>query len=774
MVKAVACSLCGLTTTAPLYDDAGNPYCCPACREVAQLLAEKPAVAGEPSTAPDRTEEATLALGDLWCTSCAWFIEETLKRTPGVAQAQVNFVRREARVVYDPTATNLEKLARRIRRFGYRAWLPGESPPDEEEAIVNRLLISAVFVMHIMVTSFILYARDLLGLSSPDTAWLVHFFHITLFVAAVPVMFLLGWPILRTGLISLLRKQPNMHTLIAIGAFSAFALSTRNLFLGHEHVYFDTASMLLFLVTIGHWLEVRARLAGSRAVERLWQQVPREALWITPEGEKRVPVDALPRGARVRVTAGEPFPVDGVVASGEGDVDESLLTGEPIPVYRKPGDRVYAGTVSVDGTFEVIVTAVGPETVAGQIGRMLHQALWQKAPVERLADRIAAFLVPFAVLLAAGTFAYWSRTAGYEVGLMHALSVLLIACPCALGLATPLTLWVGLQRAAEEGVLLRNTSVLERLATVRAVFFDKTGTLTSQPLRLHGLVVEGVDDHQFLQWVATAEAAAQHPVAEAIVAAAQEKGLRVGSPNEFAALPGHGIVARVNGVTLLVGNERLFEREKATVPDRLADMARTLRAEGRCVVLAGWGGQARGLLALDEEARPEAAEAIRALERMGCQVAVLTGDDDQAGRRWAALLGVPVFAGLRPEDKLEHIRAAKGPTVVVGDGINDGPALAAADVGIAVGRGADVARAAADVILMRDDLRLVPWLLRLARAGMRKVRQNLAWAFVYNAVGLALAVAGYLQPVIAAFAMVASSLIVTTNALRLRHFSALE
>ena len=767
----VTCALCGLTTSAPLYDDAGNAYCCPACREVAHLLAEDRATSAPTFVVQadeTATEEATLGLGDMWCTSCAWLIEETLKRTPGVADVQVNFVRQEARVLYNPERTNISRLAKRIRRLGYQVALPGEDAGDESNAILNRLLISFVFVMHIMLISFILYARDLLGLNTADTQWLVDFFYIILFVAALPVMFILGLPILRTGLVTLIRRQPNMHTLIAIGAFSAFGLSTRNLILGYKHVYFDTASVLLFLVTIGHWLEVRARITGSKAVERLWQRVPREALWITPEGEKRVPVDSLPKGARVRVAPGEPFPVDGVVAKGEGDVDESLLTGEPEPVYRKPGDTVRAGTVSVDGTFEVITTAVGAETMAGQIGRLLHQALWQRAPVERLADRAAAIMVPSAVLLAVGTFLYWTRAAGHEVGLMHALSVLLIACPCALGLATPLTLWVGLQRAAEQGALVRNTAVLERLAGARHVFFDKTGTLTRWPLRLVAVKADGVEEERFLSLVASAESTARHPLAQAIVSAAEARGLSLSAPREFRAIPGQGVQARVDGTELLVGNERLFTQAGWAVPEDLRQTGQRLRSEGMVVVYAGWNGQVRGVLGLDENERPEVREALAALADLGCEVTILTGDDHQAGRRWAERLGVTVHAGLTPEQKLAYVQQAEGGTVLVGDGINDGPALAAADVGMALGRGTDIAHAAAEVILLREDLRAVPTLIRLARAAMRKVRQNLAWAFFYNVIGLGLAVTGHLQPVLAAFAMVASSLIVTTNALRLR------
>ena len=794
------CTLCGLSTAHPLFDDAGRAFCCPACLEVARLLQED----AQPSAARDQRSDASrqpsapeaqaavVCLGGLWCASCAWLIEETLRRAPGVVDAAVSFVQREARVTFDPERTDPRRLLRRVRRLGYRAWLPGETPYDEEEALLNRLLIGGVLAMHVMLISVMLYAREWLGWASADTEWLAQIFRLFLLLGSFPLVLLLGLPILRAGVASLLRGRPNMHTLIALGAFSAFGLSVRNLFLGLDRVYFDTASMLLFLVTIGHWLEVRAHKTGSEALERLWERLPAEATWITPTGERQVPVDELPPGARIRVRPGERFPVDGIVASGEGDVDESLLTGEPTPVSRRAGDRVLAGTVNLDGAFEVITAAVGPETVAGQIGRLLHQALWQRAPVERLADRLAALMVPTAVIIAAGTFVFWTRQVGVETGLLHALSVLLIACPCALGLATPLTLWLALGRAAKEGVLLRHTGALERLARIRAVFFDKTGTLTRHPLQLQAVYANGVPEDTFLARVAAVEALSEHPLAQAVVAAfadpsaplAGRQPLGTGSRGaggggqpsvrDFRVLPGRGVSGRVEDTLLWVGNRGLMEAQGLTLPERLAKVATEWQRQGLCVVYAGWEGRVVGLLGLGEAARPEAAEAVSRLRAMGLEIAVLTGDDAAAGRRWEERLQVPVYAELQPEEKMALLEETPTPVAMVGDGINDGPALAAATVGIAVSQGTDVARAAADVILLGNDLRAVPWVIALARSAMRKVRQNLAWAFVYNLIGLGLAVTGHLQPVLAAAAMVASSLIVTSNALRLRHFPALK
>jgi heavy metal translocating P-type ATPase len=767
----VECSLCGLATAHPLDDTGGRHFCCPACREVDQLLRAEPASAAPVDLMPDPAT-AVISLGGLWCSSCAWLIGESLRRAPGVCTAEVSFVQREARATFDPTRTDARRLLRRVRRLGYRAWMPGDRPYDEEDAFFTRLLISVVFVMHDTVLGLMIYGRAWLGWITPDDAGLIAFFQAMMLLGAIPLLFLLGLPILRAGVAGLVRGRPDMHTLIALGAFSAFALSVRNLLLGVGHIYFDTTTMLLFLVAVGRWLELRAQKTGSHAVERLWKRLPQEATWLTAAGERRVPLDQLPKGARVRVRPGERFPIDGLVAVGEGDVDESLLTGEPTPVTRRAGDRVLAGTVSLDGAFEVITTAVGAETAAGQIGRVLHQALWQRAPAERLADRLSAFMMPAATLLAFGTFALWATRAGPEAGLLNALSVLLIACPCALGIATPLALWVALGRAAEGGAILRGTAALERLAGVRGIFFDKTGTLTRQPFRLLAVATDGMDAGAFLARVAAVETPSEHPLAQAVVAAACEQELGVPAAADFRALPGQGVCGNVAGRTIWIGSVRLMQTQRLELPASLAMTAEAWRQHGWCVLYAGWAGRVAGLLGLGEEMRPEAAEAVSALRRLGLHVAVLTGDDAAAGQRWRRLLGVPVYAEQRPEDKMAHLRATPGPVAMVGDGINDGPALAAAAVGIALSQGTDVARAAADMLLLGDDLRAVPWLVALARAAMRRVRQNLAWAFVYNLAGLALAVTGHLQPVLAAMAMIVSSVIVTGNALRLRRFPA--
>ena len=768
MSEAVLCTLCHLPTYHPIRDEAGGLFCCVACQEVSALLGEESQV--EPVITSGEGETAVLHLGGMWCPSCAWLIQERLQRTQGVQTAETNFVRREARVCFDPTQIDAPKLARRVRRVGYRAWLEGEQPYDEEEAHWMRLLIGGVLAMKVMVISFIIYFRQWVGLAAPETEWLEQIFGIMMIPLTLGVVVVLGWPIARAGLAALWQGRPNTHSLVALGALAAFGLSVRNVVVGGA-VYFDTTAVLLFLLAIGRWLEIRAQKESRQTVEQLWQRIPPEAAWLTAEGEQRIAADTVPLGARVRVRPGERVPVDGRVATGRGDVDESWLTGEPEPILRQVGDTVLAGSINLDGSLEVVTTAVGAQTMVGQIGSLLHEATWQRAPVERLADRIAAWMMPLAVLLAVLAFVFWTARQGMESGLIVALSVLLIACPCALGIATPLTLWLGLGRAAEAGIILRRTGVLEQLAQVRHLFFDKTGTLTERPLQVQR-VTAVADEGYFQAVVAAVEQYSEHPLGQAIVNGQFSiVNYQLGDVEGFRSLPGLGVTAEVEGMMVWIGSRGLMAEMGLLVGDDLAQRAADWQRSGLRVVYAGWDGMVQGLLGLGERVRPEAATAIAQLKRQQIETAVLTGDDVESAKRWQQILDIPVHAGLRPEEKLRWLETAENDTLMVGDGINDSPALAAATVGLALRQGTDVACAAADAVLLHEDLRAVPWLIALAQRTLVIVRQNLAWSFAYNIVGVLLAIAGLLQPSIAALFMVMSNLIVTSNALRLRRWS---
>jgi len=771
----VTCSLCGLTTLHPLSNDNGDVFCCPSCMEVAALLVESPAVEQNQAQVPERSDEVILTLGGMWCSSCAWLVGENLKRTKGVVNAEVSFIQQQANITFDSSITNHKLLKKRVRSLGYQATLPDEKPRDEEESFFTRLLIGGVMVLHDMIVGGGIYARELLGWASPETAWLVHFFQIMMLVTSIPVLILLGLPILRAGFASLLRGQPNIHTLIMIGTFSAYALSVRNFMLGHGGLYFDTATMLIFLVSIGRWLEMQAHKSSNKAVARLLEQIPNEATVVAGDGDKTVNVSELKAGMRVRVRPGERFPVDGLIAIGEGDVDESLLTGEPKPVTHREGDKVQAGTVSLDGSFEVIATAVGESTTAGQIGRLLHEALWARSPLERMADKLSAWMTPLALALATIAFLIWYSISGLETGLMVALSVLLIACPCALGLATPLTLWLSLERAAESGAILRSTGALERLAKVERIFFDKTGTLSQLPMKVLEIKEERGKKKEFLEVVASVENESEHPLAKAIVEYAKSQNVEFIKPTSFKVLPALGVIGQLPITnyqsSILIGSARLMSTEGLNMPAEISQQAEAWKEAGHIVVYAGWDGQVMGILALGEKIRAEAKEVVNQLQSRGLELGVLTGDEASAGERWQKALGIPVSAALSPDEKMKRLAEN---SAMVGDGINDGPALAAATVGLAMNHGTDVARTAADIVLVRDDLRVVPWLVDLSRESMKRVRQNLGWAVIYNLIGVALAMTGLLQPIFSAFAMVASSIFVTTNAMKMNQFPLLE
>jgi heavy metal translocating P-type ATPase len=765
------CCLCGLTTLHPLSNDSGDVFCCPSCREVAALLAESPAVEQNQAQALEGSGEVILSLGGMWCSSCAWLVSEQLKRTKGVVDAEVSFIQMQANITFDSAITNDRALKKRVRSLGYQATLPNEKPRDEEESFFTRLLIGGVMVLHDMVVGGGIYVRELMGWATPETAWLVHFFQIMMLVSSLPVLILLGLPILRAGFASLLRGQPNIHTLIMIGTFSAFGLSVRNLILGYGGLYFDTATMLIFLVSIGRWLEMQAHKSSNKTVTRLLEQIPDKATVVRDEGDTIVYVAELKPGMRVRIRPGERFPVDGLIAIGEGDVDESLLTGEPKPVTHREGEKVQAGTVNLDGSFEVIATAVGSSTTAGQIGRLLHEALWARSPLERMVDKLSAWMTPLALALATIAFLIWYSIAGLETGLMVALSVLLIACPCALGLATPLTLWLSLERAAGSGAILRSTSALERLAKVERIFFDKTGTLTQLPMKVREIFVDQVNENEFLRIAGSVENDSEHPLAEAIVEFAKLKQVKLSKPESFKALPALGVKANLDNMQIVIGSARLMSAEGLGMSTNISRQAEAWKEVGHIVIYAGWDGQVTGILALGEKIRAEVKDVLHQLQSRGLELGVLTGDEARAGERWQKALGIPVSAALSPDEKMKRLIEN---SAMVGDGINDGPALAAATIGLAMNHGTDVARSAADIVLVRNDLRVIPWLVDLSHESMKRVKQNLGWAVIYNLIGVGLAMAGLLQPVFSAFAMVASSIFVTANAMKMNKFPLLE
>ncbi len=653
----------------------------------------------------------------------------------------------------------------------------------ESLLVLARLLVGVTCSMVVMIFSWSHYAdRYVLGHVPGEPDALAVFSQYYVLAAATAVMAVLGIPILREVMRGPAGLRAGVGPLIAVGAFSAYAASVVALLRGGD-TYFDTATMILVFFTLGRFLEARGRAHAAEAIRALRGLVPDTARVLRGDGEAMLPVGEVGIGERVLVRPGEMIPVDGVILDGCGSVNEASLTGEARPVTRDAGDRLLAGTLSLDGGFVVRVTALAPDRAVARLARLAEEAKQQKPAWMGTADRVAAAFTPLVVLLAAGALALWGARLGFVPGLLVALSVLLVACPCTLGVATPLAFWTGLALAARRGILVRSGAVLERLAQATDVFFDKTGTLTRGSFRLTE-VLGGPAAHPgaapgngrpLLQVAASLEARAEHPVAAALRDGAAAAGLAALPVAGWRAEPGLGVRGRIGGAETeyILGSRRMMERARLQMAPELGEAAARRGAGGETVVFLGWSGRVRAAFAAGEEVRAEAGEAVAALRRLGLRLAVLSGDEQGSAERAGAALGIgDVRWGLLPHEKVAALAAGAagrgaGRIAMVGDGINDAAALATAHVGIAMGCGADVAREAADVTMVGGDLLQVPWLLAFARRVRRTVVTNLVWAFTYNTAGIAVALAGWLPPVLAALAMVLSSLFVVANTRRL-------
>ncbi len=696
-----------------------------------------------------------------------------------------------------------------------------DTASEESWAIANRLAVGLLLGMMVMLISLSLYTEfirvELQGLTNRAGSSDIFFFKLLMFLAATPTVALLGWPIAKNSWRALQDHRLSTDSLILLGSVSAYAMSVYGLFTGGE-VYFDTATLILLLVTIGHFLEIRAQIKSSEALEELLEQAPDEATVVRNGVETRIAAELVTRDETVIVRPGEAFPVDGSILQGEGSVNEANITGEARPVFKEKDHPVYSGTLNMDGYFVLQATGVGEDRVIARLIRLLTEARQHRAPIQRLADKVATVFVPTAILISLLTFLFWSWHSGLETGLLRALSVLLIACPCALGLATPLAIWAGLNRAANEGILIRHAEALEKLSRVRHFFFDKTGTLTRGTLSLGQVVVCDSDIHpdswdgddstplnppykgglaminhrqkppsckgrlegvQLLQRLASLEQASEHPLGQAVVVEAQRYDLTLLSPETVNIQPGLGIEGKLKGFdkSVAVGSDRFMTRLGWLIPDQLQAKKTALETAGQTVVYGGWDGQVKGLLSFTETIRPAAAQTLTTLQEDGNSVTVLTGDESSAGQALAQQLNVPVKSRLLPQDKVSQLKSMRETGILVamvGDGLNDAPALAAADIGIALGSGVNVTRETADISLLGEDLEQVAWVSQLAQATYRRIRWNLVWAFFYNVIGIGLAVTGLLHPILSALAMVLSNLMVVGNSMALYRFGGSE
>ncbi len=746
--------------------------------------------AGYQLVLPEASRKVELPVVGMTCARCAATVERTLnKKVDGVLEASVNFGTESAVVEYDPSRTDLAAMAEAVKNAGYQLILPrGDETADNAElaaraaeyrAQVHAFVVGLVFTVPLFALSM---GRDfaLWG------AWAREPWVNWLFLAlATPVQFYTGAGYYVGGYKALKNLSANMDVLVALGSSVAYFYSLAVLVLPGlpGHVYFETSAMIITLIKLGKLLEARAKGKASAAIAGLMDLAPKMAHIEEDGQERQVPADSVRPGQVVVVRPGERIPVDGVVVAGRSAVDESMMTGEPIPVDKAAGDTVFGATVNLQGRLKLRATGVGADTTLAQIIRLVRQAQGSKAPIQRLADQVAAVFVPVIILIALATLATWWAVGGQFVpGMIRMVAVLVVACPCALGLATPTAIMVGTGQGARMGILFKNSEALETAHRLDTIIFDKTGTITQGRPALTDWIALAGDGDQALALAASAESGSEHPVARAITSGARQRGLELNEPAEFTALAGRGVEARINGHLVRVGKPEWFSQLGLELGPA-AQRAEALAAQGKTVMLVAVDESLVGVLAVADQEKPDAAQVVAELKAQGLFTMMLTGDNPAAARAVAERVGIQeVVAGVLPDRKEAEVRRIQEQgrrVAMVGDGINDAPALARADVGIAIGSGTDVAMEASDITLVGGELSGVARAIALSKATMRTIKQNLFWAFFYNIIlvpvaagalhpvsGLPLAIRD-LHPAMAAGAMALSSITVVLNSLRL-------
>lgn len=718
-------------------------------------------------------KRTTIRIVGMHCANCAQTLEKALSSTRGVKEAFVNFGAEMAVVVYDEEKLTEDELRAVVRKTGYKA--VGEKPDvvqaarrKEIEKVKKRFLFALVFTVPVAVLTF----SHLLGVEIPQGFPLKE----VMFLLTTPVVFYAGRGFFEGAYRSFQNRMANMDSLVVMGVSAAYFYSLATTFFIEGSVYYETAALLVTFILFGKYLEAVSKGKASEAIQKLAGLQAKNALVLKGRKEVETPIEFVNLGDIVVVKPGEKIPVDGVVISGSSSVDESIVTGESMPVQKSKGDKVVGGIMNKHGMLRIKVTEVGKDTVLSRIVKMVEEAQGSKPPIQRLADTIAAYFVPAVFVIAAMTFLYWNSSIGFQFALGTAIAVLVIACPCALGLATPTAVLVGTGKGAEHGVLIRHGAALETVGKVDTIIMDKTGTLTVGEPEVTDVIASGVSKGNLLSIAASVEKASEHPLADAVVKKAGR--MRLKKVRSFRAVPGKGVRAVIGKKRVILGSKAFAKHERVGLKE-VADSIDRLESEGKTVIVVAADRKLLGLIAVADTLRKDSKKAVEKLRKVGINIVMATGDNLRTAEAIARQVGIDqVEAEVLPEDKIrivrKHQRAGER-VAMVGDGVNDAPALAQADVGIAVGAGTDVAVEAGDIVLVRSSISDVVSAVDLSRKTLGKIKQNLGWAFVYNIAALPIAAGALytsigllLRPEIAAFAMAMSSVSVVTNSLLLK------